>query len=76
MKPLGSEMPQVLVKWYAYAKWVLERVESFPKSPIQQDRLFARNLFATGPLADLTIISITYHFYGTLSKTWRPSAWN
>ena len=25
-------MPQVVVKWYAYAKWVLERVESFPKS--------------------------------------------
>ena len=32
MKPPGSEMPQVVVKWYAYAKWVLERVESFPKS--------------------------------------------
>ena len=32
MKPLGSDMPQVVVKWYAYAKWVLERVESFPKS--------------------------------------------
>lgn len=32
MKPPGSEMPQVVVKWYAYAKWVLERVEGFPKS--------------------------------------------
>lgn len=32
MKPPGSDMPQVVVKWYAYAKWVLERVESFPKS--------------------------------------------
>jgi hypothetical protein len=24
--------PEVLVKWYDYAKWVLERVEGFPKS--------------------------------------------
>jgi hypothetical protein len=32
MKPPGSDAPLVLVKWYAYAKWVLERVESFPKS--------------------------------------------
>jgi hypothetical protein len=26
------ESPIVLVKWYDYAKWVLERVESFPKN--------------------------------------------
>lgn len=26
------EAPVVLVKWYDYAKWVLERVESFPKN--------------------------------------------
>ncbi|MCX6878428.1 MAG: hypothetical protein NTW21_32135 [Verrucomicrobia bacterium] len=26
MKPLGSNAPIVLVKWYAYAQWVLERV--------------------------------------------------
>lgn len=26
------ELPVVLVKWYDYAKWVLERVEGFPKS--------------------------------------------
>jgi hypothetical protein len=26
------ESPVVLVKWYDYAKWVLERVESFPKN--------------------------------------------
>ena len=32
MKPPGSDAPLVLVKWYAYAKRVLERVESFPKS--------------------------------------------
>lgn len=32
MKPPGPEMPLVVVKWYAYAKWLLERVESFPKS--------------------------------------------
>ena len=32
MKTPGSDAPIVLVKWYAYAKWVLERVESFPKS--------------------------------------------
>jgi hypothetical protein len=32
MKPPGSDLPIVVTKWYAYAKWVLERVESFPKS--------------------------------------------
>jgi len=32
MKPTGNDAPLVLVKWYAYAKWTLERVESFPKS--------------------------------------------
>jgi len=25
-------MPLVVQKWYAYAKWLLERVEGFPKS--------------------------------------------
>jgi hypothetical protein len=25
-------MPIVVTQWYAYAKWVLERVEGFPKS--------------------------------------------
>jgi len=28
----GADLPVVVRKWYAYAKWVLERVESFPKS--------------------------------------------
>jgi hypothetical protein len=32
MKPLGPEAPVVLVKWYDYSKWLLERVENFPKS--------------------------------------------
>ena len=32
MKPPGADLPVVVTKWYAYAKWVLERVESFPKS--------------------------------------------
>ncbi len=32
MKPPGPEAPIVLVKWYDYAKWLLERVENFPKS--------------------------------------------
>ena len=32
MKAPATDAPLVLVKWYAYAKWVLERVESFPKS--------------------------------------------
>jgi hypothetical protein len=32
MKPPGADMPIVVTQWYAYAKWVLERVESFPKS--------------------------------------------
>ena len=32
MKQSANDAPLVLVKWYAYAKWVLERMESFPKS--------------------------------------------
>jgi len=32
MKAPGPEAPVVLVKWYDYAKWLLERVENFPKS--------------------------------------------
>jgi hypothetical protein len=32
MKQPANDAPLVLVKWYAYAKWILERVESFPKS--------------------------------------------
>jgi hypothetical protein len=32
MKPPGTALPIVVTKWYAYAKWLLERVESFPKS--------------------------------------------
>ena len=32
MKPPGPEAPVVLVKWYDYTKWLLERVENFPKS--------------------------------------------
>jgi hypothetical protein len=32
LKPPGTDLPIVVTRWYAYAKWVLERVESFPKS--------------------------------------------
>jgi hypothetical protein len=32
MKQPANDAPLVLVKWYAYAKWILERLESFPKS--------------------------------------------
>lgn len=32
MKPPGVNTPIPVTKWYAYAKWILERVESFPKS--------------------------------------------
>ena len=32
MRQPANDAPLVLVKWYAYAKWILERVESFPKS--------------------------------------------
>lgn len=32
MKQPANDAPLVLVKWYTYAKWILERVESFPKS--------------------------------------------
>ena len=30
--PRASEPPVLLVKWYDLAKWLLERIESFPKS--------------------------------------------
>jgi hypothetical protein len=30
--PRASDPPVLLVKWYDLAKWLLERVESFPKS--------------------------------------------
>ena len=32
MKAPANDAPLVLVEWYAYAKWLLERVENFPKS--------------------------------------------
>jgi hypothetical protein len=32
MKPPGTDLPIVVTKWHASAKWVLERVESCPKS--------------------------------------------
>ena len=31
MKQSGPKAPVVLVKWYDDAKWLLERVENFPK---------------------------------------------
>lgn len=30
--PAATEPPVVLVKWYDFSKWLLARVESFPKS--------------------------------------------
>jgi len=32
LKPPEKEAPKVLIQWYGYSKWILERVESFPKS--------------------------------------------
>lgn len=32
IKPPGPDAPKVLIQWYNYSKWVLERVEGFPKS--------------------------------------------
>lgn len=29
---LTPEQPETLVKWYDYTKWLLERVEQFPKN--------------------------------------------
>ena len=29
---IAKELPIVLAKWYDYAKWVLDRVEGFPKN--------------------------------------------
>ena len=28
----GKDQPEVLVKWYDYTKWVLDRVDGFPKN--------------------------------------------
>ena len=33
MKPPGPEAPVVLVKWYDYAKWLLERGRAGPPCP-------------------------------------------
>jgi len=30
--PRPSQLPIVLVKWYDLTKWLLARIESFPKS--------------------------------------------
>ena len=32
LTPPGKGAPKVLIQWYNYAKWMLERVESFPRS--------------------------------------------
>ena len=48
MQPPGPEVPVVLVKWYDYAKWLLERVENFPKS-----QRFVRDQRLTGQAMDV-----------------------
>jgi len=32
VRPRGNEPPILLVKWYDVTKWMLERVDSFPKN--------------------------------------------
>ena len=44
---LGREPPVVLVKWYDFTRWILEKVDSFPKNQrfIFGTRLADRELF-------------------------------
>lgn len=46
----GKDQPEVLVKWYDYTKWVLDRVDGFPKN--QRFVLGTR-------LADVVVSSLT-----------------
>ena len=32
INPPGQDSPKVLIQWYNYTKWMMERVESFPKN--------------------------------------------
>ena len=31
-KEAGTDLPVVLVKWYEYLKWLMERIDQFPKN--------------------------------------------
>ena len=50
----ASDPPVLLVKWYDFAKWLLERVESFPKSQrfVFGQRLADRSLGILETLVD------------------------
>ena len=50
----ASDPPVLLVKWYDFAKWLLERVESFPKSQrfVFGQRLADRSLAILETLVD------------------------
>ena len=52
--PRASDPPVLLVKWYDFAKWLLERVESFPKSQrfVFGQRLADRSLAILETLVD------------------------
>ncbi len=52
--PRASDPPILLVKWYDLAKWLLERVESFPKSQrfVFGQRLADRSLAILETLVD------------------------
>ena len=47
--PKNPDAPVLLVRWYDYTKWLLERVDSFPKNQ--------RFIFGTRLLAD-TVLAI------------------
>jgi len=49
---IGGKLPVVLVVWYDYAKWLLERVDSFPKN---QRFIFGQRL-ADGALDVLELL--------------------
>ena len=31
-KEAGADLPVVLVKWYEYLKWLIDRIDQFPKN--------------------------------------------
>ena len=40
MQSPANDAPLVLVKWYAYAKWILERVSSSPVAGLKGAEIY------------------------------------
>ena len=62
----GREPPVLLVKWYDLTRWILEKVDSFPKS---QRFIFGTRLadHAIDVLVAVGVVSAAYNYY----RGWR-----